>query len=215
MEATRSARIGAVAWMLVPLSLVAEAVAVAATWVDGSAPHDLARNVISDLGAVSCTVIPYPYGDVPVCSPASGMLNIAFVVTGLFMMVGAVLASRLLRPGRSRVAAAVLWVIVGLACVGSAVPLDVDLALHTLLSLPMVLQGPAVWFTADALRERAPRLAGLGRIVAVLAIVGSVMMLAVSMSGWYIGLWQRLSVWPGYLWLGAVGWSLFTARSSR
>ncbi|WP_311199964.1 DUF998 domain-containing protein [Micrococcus lylae] len=122
--------------------------------------------------------------------------------------------SRSAPPGRARTVGVVLWVLVGLACMGSAVPLDVDLSLHTLLSLPMVLQGPAVWFTAAGLRERMPRLAAVGRVIAVVAVVASLTMLAVSVSGWFIGLWQRLSVWPGYLWLGAAGWALFTVRSS-
>lgn len=208
-------RIGAVAWLLVPLYLVAEFVAIGAVWSTGPAPHDPLRNVISDLGAAGCTTIPYPYGDVPVCSPASGLLNAAFIVTGLLMVLGAVCTARALRPGRAHTVGVALWVLVGLACMGSAVPLDVDLSLHTLLSLPMVLQGPAVWFTASGLRDRMPRLAAVGRVVAVVAVVASLTMLAVSVSGWFIGLWQRLSVWPGYLWLGAVGWSLLTVRPSR
>lgn len=120
-----------------------------------------------------------------------------------------------LRPGARRRIGVVLWVVVGLAAIGSAVPLDVDLGLHTLLSLPMILQGPALWFTAGGLADRAPALARTGRIIAVVAVLASIAMLAVSMSGWYIGLWQRLSVWPGYVWLSCVGWALLRGNESE
>lgn len=211
-QARASAGLGALAWAAVPLYLVAELVAIVAVRVRDAAPYDPLRNVISDLGAAGCTTIAYPYGEVPVCSPASLVINLAFVACGVLVIAGAVFTAQTLRPGRGRRIGMWLWIVVGLAAIGSAVPLDVDLALHTALSLPMVLQGAAMWATAGALGERAPTLARWGRLLGLVSLAAAAAMLAVSMSGWYIGLWQRLSVWPGYLWLGVVGWVLWRVR---
>lgn len=215
MEHPSAHRLGALAWLLVPIYFVAEAIGVAAIAMTGSAPYSLVDNVISDLGAATCTSIPYPYGDTPVCSPAHLVVGIGFALTGLLITAGALALGAAARPRLLGRAALVLWVIVGLACVGSAVPLDVNLTAHTLLSLPMVLQGPALWCTAGSLRHTAPHLARIGRILAAVTVIGSVAMPAVSISGTWIGLWQRLSVWPGYAWLGAIGLRLVRTRSPR
>lgn len=85
--AERRSRIGAAAWLLVPLCLLTEAVGIAVIWATGSAPYSPLQNVISDLGAAGCTTIPYPYGDTPVCSPAGWLVNAGFVLSGLLMIV--------------------------------------------------------------------------------------------------------------------------------
>ncbi|GMA41951.1 hypothetical protein GCM10025883_39960 [Mobilicoccus caccae] len=59
------ARIAAALLLIQPLYIVCELI-VAATV---AAPYSLRDNMISDLGAVSCTQIAYPAGPVEVCSP--------------------------------------------------------------------------------------------------------------------------------------------------
>lgn len=187
----------------------------AAIWLTDSAPYNPLHNVISDLGAHTCTTIPYPYGDVPVCSPLSWVVNLGFILCGALMILGSLLLAPLLGTKRVQRAQAWLWCIVGVAAIGAAIPLDVNLLAHSVISLPMVLQGPAIWVTSNGLAHRMPRTAAWGKAVAVVAVCASLAMLLVSMSGTYIGFIQRLSVWPGYAWLGWVGWRLLAEEAPR
>ena len=50
-------------------------------------PYSLRDNMISDLGAVSCTQIAYPAGPVEVCSPWNPLLNGAFIAFGLITCI--------------------------------------------------------------------------------------------------------------------------------
>lgn len=112
--------VGVWMWLVQPLYLVLELAAVAAF----RAPYSLLANTISDLGSTTCTTIAYPLGPVPVCSPAHGLVNAAFVVFGLLTGVGAVLLRPRLPPGRLVAAATVLWVVAGVSSVATGlVPL--------------------------------------------------------------------------------------------
>lgn len=206
---------GATAWGAVPVCLITELIGMAAVWVTDSAPYNPLHNVISDLGARSCTTVPYPYGDVPVCSPLSLVVNLGFILCGALMILGSLLLAPLLGTKRVQRGQAWLWGIVGVAAIGAAIPLDVSLLAHSAISLPMVLQGPAIWVTSNGLVRRMPRTAACGKGIAVVAVCASLAMLLVSMSGTYIGFIQRLSVWPGYAWLGWVGWSLLVQEMPR
>ncbi|MER7169696.1 DUF998 domain-containing protein, partial [Micromonospora sp. NPDC000207] len=116
-------RLGVVAWLVQPLYLVAEIVTATAVGV----PYSFVDNTISDLGASACTTVAYPFGDVAVCSPWHLVLNTAFVVTGVLMVVGALLVRHPVAGGWVRW----LWVVAGLSSVGTGlVPLDRDLDLQ-------------------------------------------------------------------------------------
>ncbi len=202
------ARAAAVLLLIQPSYIVCELLVAAAV----AAPYSLRDHTISDLAAVSCTQIAYPAGPVAVCSPWHPLLNGAFIGFGLALAIGALLLPHAWRPGRLGVAAVALWVVSGLSSIGTGlVPLDVDLELHTLVSLPVFLAQPvALLLHGLALRGRP--LAVWALVVAVLSAVGTVGLFAVTMQATWHGAFERLALWPAYVWLGAFGWRVLRER---
>lgn len=199
--------LAAVLLLVQPLYVIVELLVARAS----SAPYSLRDNTISDLAAVSCTQIPYPAGPVPVCSPGHPWLNGAFIGFGLALVVGALLLPRAWRPGRLGSVAVGCWVASGLSSIATGlVPLDVDLELHTLVSLPVFLaQSVALVLHGLALRG-----SGLGRwavVTGVASAVGMVGLFAVTMAATWHGAFERLALWPAYLWLGAFGLAVLQA----
>ena len=204
-------RIAAVLMLVQPLYIVCELLVAAAV----ATPYSLRDNMISDLGAVSCTQIAYPAGPVEVCSPWNPLLNGAFIAFGLALIVGAVLLPRAWRPGRLGAAAAWCWVVAGASSIGTGlVPLDVDLELHSLVSLPVFLAQPvALLLQGLALRGRA--LGTCALVTAAVSLVGTIGLFAVTMLATWGGLFERVSLWPAYLWLGALGALALRRRETR
>ncbi len=202
------ARIAAVLLLIQPLYIVCELI-VAATV---AAPYSLRDNMISDLGAVSCTQIAYPAGPVEVCSPWNPLLNGAFIAFGVALAVGALLLPRAWRPGGLGAAAVCCWVISGLSSIGTGlVPLDVDLELHSLVSLPVFL-GQPVALLLHGLALRGRPLATWAFVTAALSLVGTIGLFAVTLMATWGGFFERLSLWPAYLWLGVLGALLLRHR---
>jgi hypothetical membrane protein len=75
--------IGPAMWMLSVQYFIIQIV-VARDW---PMPYSIANNVISDLGNTQCGTFSGRY----VCSPLHGLMNISFVVLGLFMAFGSLL----------------------------------------------------------------------------------------------------------------------------
>ena len=204
-------RIAAVLMLVQPLYIVCELLVTAAV----ATPYSLRDNMISDLGAVSCTQIAYPAGPVEVCSPWNPLLNGAFIAFGLALIVGALLLPRAWRPGRLGVAAVCCWVVAGASSIGTGlVPLDVDLELHSLVSLPVFLAQPvALLLHGLALRGRA--LGTWALATAAVSLIGTIGLFAVTMLATWGGLFERVSLWPAYLWLGVFGALALRRRDAR
>lgn len=196
---TGAVTLGVVLWLVQPLSIVVELVAAALS----RAPYSLRDNTISDLGATTCTTIPYPAQDVAVCSPAHALVNGSFVVLGLAMAVGALLLrSRL--PGRPATAATVVWVVAGLSSVGSGLtPLDRQLELHALVSVPAILLcGVATALTGVSLAAADRRWHGLTAAGVVSVCCGALMLVRLEVADG--GLLERAALWPSFLALALV-----------
>src|SRR5699024_2641550 len=119
--------------------ILAELLTVAAV----TAPYSLLNNTISDLGATTCTTIDYTVGPVFVCSPWHLLVNDAFIVFGVLMVLGVYLVRGWFQPGSVVIAAVVLWIVAGLSSIGTGLaPLDQALAVHAVVSLPVVLAQP-------------------------------------------------------------------------
>lgn len=191
--------------LLSPLAIVAELAVAAAVWASGSAPYDLVANTMSDLGATTCTIVDYPHGAVPVCSPWHGFMNASFAVLGLALAAGMVLLRPALPRRRLVDAAIACWVVAGLSSVGTAlVPLDVDLELHVLVSAPAFLAQPvALALTGWAVRARHPRLGRWGVALGVVCLVAGALVFGLvwSEAG---GLLERVALWPGFVWPAAL-----------
>ena len=198
-----AALVGAVMMGLQPLYLVAE-IAVAGKV---SAPYSWMNNTISDLGATTCTSIEYPFGPVPVCSPWHPLLNGSFVIFGLLLALGGVLLWRWFGSGVLATLSAVLWAISGLSSAATGlVPLDQNLPLHTLVSLPVFVAQPlAMVVTALAIRARHRSLSLLGLGLGSVSLVAAVVFLSNDTSAEFGGLLERLALWPCFPWLPLLG----------
>lgn len=198
---------------LQPVTILCEVVAAAAS----RAPYSFAHNTISDLGATTCTDIAYPFGPVPVCSPLHAVVNGGFVLGGVLLVVGVLAARPLLPRGPMREVGAWALVVAGVSSGATGlVPLDVDVPLHYLVSLPVFVAQPLgllAW--GWALRPEAP--AWLGRVgiaTGLLCLAATVMFLVLEGQPQHLGTLERLALWPALGWFGAVGVAL-TRRVRR
>jgi hypothetical membrane protein len=108
---SRRVQAGAWLWIAAVQFYVVQPV-VAATW---TSPYSLTLNYISDLGSTACVAATANY--VAVCSPWHALMNASFVLVGVTMAGGAVLASPAFLPGRLRTSATALFILAGIGTV--------------------------------------------------------------------------------------------------
>lgn len=192
--AVNPVRIGAVLLLVQPVYILVEVLAA----VRIRTPYDLVSGTISDLGVLGCgPEPPYPGALGPVCSPAGTWLNTAFVLFGVAMMAGVLLARRPLGPGP---VATALWVISGASSVATGfAPVDVAPVAHLLVSTPVFLAQPvALVLSGRTLHDRSAIILGaLSTVAGVVLVLG--------LAGGADGLLERIALWPGFLWLGWAG----------
>lgn len=202
-QVSRARRIAAAGLLIQAVSLPVEIAAM----IGSRAPYSPVHQTISDLAATRCTSIGYPSGPVEVCSPLHAALNASWLVAGLALVLAAIALRRIpvsAGRGRPRLASALL-VVMGVSTVLTGlVPLDVDLVLHSLVSLPAILVGPsavALAIVTWARREWMPA-------ALVLAVLGTGAGIAVvlTLNGFGIlGLLERFAVWTPVIGAGALG----------
>lgn len=197
-------------WLVQPISIFAEFVTAARV----SVRYSFMDNTISDLGASTCGAIDYPFGPVPACSPWHGLMNGSFIAFGLLLAVGALLLRRWLPRGGTATVSVLLWIVSGLSSIGTGlVPLDQDLVLHALVSLPVFVAQPLALITLGvALRRRRLGLAWSALTAGVISAAATVGFLATSDSPDLGGLLERLALWPGYLWVPALALAVLPQR---
>jgi len=103
-----TARVGALAWLLAAQFFIAQ-VAVASAW---TMPFSLKTRYISDLGNTACGPYPNP-SSVIVCSPWHAGMNASFIIVGITMAAGAILARSAFTAGWRRRVAVALFVAAG------------------------------------------------------------------------------------------------------
>lgn len=177
-------------------------------------PYELTRNTISDLGVVGCGTIQAAGGPVRACSPWHAGMNVAFVVIGSLLAVGAVLAARaVLRGPRSGVAGAgmALLLIAGVssAAVGF-VPLDVDGDLHALVATPVFVTQPvALLLLGTVFLSRRRRMLGAVLLGSgAIATTGAILFAVSLATGDVGGLYERVALWPCQVGVAALGWDV-------
>lgn len=165
-----------------------------------TAQYSLLHNTISDLGATTCTTIPYPSQGVLVCSPAHILINGSTVLFGLAMTVGAFLLRPWLPRGATMTTAVVLWSIVGVSSVGAGLtPLDQMINLHALVATPgIVLSGVAMVLTGIALARtwRSPVWWWLVAAGAISTAAGTLLLVRLEVQ--WGGLIERVALWPSF-----------------
>jgi hypothetical protein len=118
--------------------------------------------------------------------------------------------------GAAATTAVVLWVVTGLSSIATGlIPLDRDLDLHALVALPaLVTQSLALLVTGYVLRHRrGPSRATL--LVGAISLAGLVAFFARTGSAELGGLFERLAIWPGYLWLPVLAVVVLRERRSE
>lgn len=206
---------GAVAWVasvvLLPVQLL-----VAWRWPEG---YSVTGNAISDLGVTGCGQFSEQGQQVrDVCSPCNLLFNIAMVLSGALVAIGAVLLhgwwdNRSGRAGTALMAVAGLLV----AIVGFA-PWDIHPGVHDAAALGQAI---AQWLAMGLLAVAAGR--GLFRRLTVATVVvsmaGFVAFLAAlegaEVPGLGFGGAERLSFDTLSVWTALVGATLLTGRTLR
>ncbi|WP_412538556.1 DUF998 domain-containing protein [Longispora sp. K20-0274] len=201
-----SVLVGAGAWALVVQYFVV-LVVVRSAW---STPYSWARNAISDLGAAECGA----FGGRQVCSPWHVAANVSWVITGLLIVVGAVLVRGAFPPGRlPRVGLALIaisgasFVVVGFS------PEDTRAVTHTTAALATIALGEiALVVLGLALRGRRPLVGWTGITFGVVAMIALACMLARVGGHGLFGLWERIAAFPILIWLILCGTWLLGER---
>ena len=198
---------GRAAWTLQPLYVVVEVL----VGLQASADYSFGRSTVSDLGDTACRQV---RGDV-LCSPWHAGMNLAFMWFGCTLVVGALLLGTRLLPGRSGRAAVVAWCVSGVGSVGVGLfPVNEDPTAHGLVALPIFVAQPlAIALMGVSLRSQHPRLSLASYVVAGASVVGAAGfgLLVGDVSG-PIGAFERLALWPGYLWVCVVARTCRTPR---
>jgi hypothetical membrane protein len=177
--------------------------------------YSMARNYLSDLGAVRC-------GGAATCSSLHWVMNGSFVLQGLLIVFGTVLV-RSFFPERLvyRVALA-LFVIAGIGVLEvGMVPQDINLRLHLLGAAANFLGGNLAMILLGLVMIRrsvceAPPLRWRSWITFALGSVGMLATLALAFRGtpswaalgWNAGTVERLAAYPLPLWLTWTGWRI-------
>ncbi len=204
--------VGALLWAAQPLCILVELVVVSHV----RTPYSLVDSTISEAQAVSCTTITYAFGQVPVCSPLGWLLNVTTVVSGLAVLVGALLLHSSLPIHRTRIGVTLAAVLSGLSLIGTGlVPVDLDLNLHVVVALPQFVTFPLMLillFVAMRTLSRPVTLTAL--VAASLCIGGTVAYFALLAEPHGGGLLERVALWPFWLALLPIGMTLLRRPTS-
>lgn len=191
--------LGAVLWTLQPLYILAEVL----IGLRASADYTFAGSTVSDLGNTACRQV---RGDV-LCSPWHAGMNATFIWFGCTLALGALLFGSQHLRGRAGIASVVLWCVSGLGSIGVGLfPVNEDPTIHGIVALPIFAAQPiALLMMGLSLRTSRPGLAAATHVVAVASAIGAVGFgVLVGSDASTIGAFERLALWPGYLWVSVV-----------
>jgi hypothetical membrane protein len=212
VSADRQVAVGGACWALTVVFFVGQAVVQAASTV----PYSLTGNYISDLGNTACGPFTVAAYHADVCSPLHGVMNAAFVVTGLLTLAGAIGTWRAWPRRRLTTVGLILLVLAGAGEVVVGLrPENVNIGLHGLgavfgiggANVGVLLLGVGVW--------RAERWTAIFSLVVGAVGLASFLLLGSAPSlGLGIGLVERLAGYPVVLWLIVMGGFLLRAATT-
>lgn len=189
---SRSARLGAVVFLLRPTYIATEFVTAAAT----TGGYSFVSDSVSKLGEVGCADA--------YCSPRHEVMNGSFMGYGVLLAGGALLLARPLGPWVTG-----LLVVSGISSYATGLaPLDQDAVLHTLAATPLFVGQPlALLLLAARVRTEKPRLSqALFATGAVTAAAAAGFVLSGDERA--AGALERLALWPVLLGLAGFAWGL-------
>lgn len=208
----RALALGALAWAL-SLQFFLMQAAVQSAW---TTPFSLKHNFISDLGNTVCA--PYPPGSQQfVCSPWHAAMNASFILLGLLMTAGAVLARRAFPRGWMATLGLGLVALAGpgLVLVG-LFPENESIRPHFAgATLQFVSGNLGLIVLGAALARAGGRRATAAATVAAgfAGLVATVLFVEEAYLGIGIGGMERVAVYPLPLWLTVAG--TYLLRSKR
>ncbi|MFC6018794.1 DUF998 domain-containing protein [Plantactinospora solaniradicis] len=205
MDLSRTARIGALCWIVAAPLFLAANVIVGLRWT--RPPFSWAEHNISDLGNVSCGVWDTTRPRY-VCSPWHDAMNASVLLTALLLAAGTVLTWRVAGSGRRVRAAQSLLLLAALGYALAAVfPADVDENAHVLGALLIMGLGNLGLLLAAL----APHATTLGRLraltlpMALIALAGTTLFFTQHGLGIGVGGMERVAVFPLPVWACCVG----------
>lgn len=196
---TRVRTIPATTWLLQGFYVVAEVM----IGLQAAAGYSFTDDTISDLGATT--------------SPGHGAMNAVFVVFGCSLALGAWLLRDSRPPGRLATASLALWIVSGASSVAVGLtPVDLHPGLHGGVAVWVFVAQPlALVLLGLSLRERCGRFGAATVAVGVASFIGSLGFLVLLDADQGAGAFERLALWPGYLWVTVIAWSARIASQQR
>ncbi|GGP16477.1 DUF998 domain-containing protein [Oceanobacillus neutriphilus] len=206
-----SVLIGLISWIALSAYFIIEAIVIRAT----AAPYSFLNQPMSDLGVTACGTDTYLLASYTICSPYHWLMNWTFFLTGLFILIGAVLLSPLWPKVRSAKIANILIGVFGVSyAISGIIPADIDFYWHTLTALPgMVVQIPAMILISIAIHKKMPRIFWwtiICTIVTTAALLS--LFLQPVFTGLPGGLLQRILYASVYIWLTGTAIGLWSRR---
>ncbi|MDT4969004.1 MAG: hypothetical protein QOJ64_3741 [Acidobacteriota bacterium] len=160
--------IAGIIWMCAAQFFVAQLVA-QSRW---TSPFSLATNFISDLGNTTCGLYPQVAGAY-VCSPWHALMNMSFVLQGVIILVGAVLARPAFSGQRWAAAAFVLLAVTALGIAGVGLfPEDVNNGAHVINAGTQFITGNAAIIVVGVAAHRINRWCAYAIVSTTLGIIG-------------------------------------------
>ncbi|MFI8260730.1 MULTISPECIES: DUF998 domain-containing protein [unclassified Streptomyces] len=204
-----AARIGGLVWLASAVQ-TASVSAVAAVRLHSL---DLARDMVSTLGAADCGAMKGRW----VCSPLSTTVNLSWALAGVGLGAGVLLVRPLLRPGRRRSLAVALVLLAAAGTVlVAASPYDARPVPHYAGAFVALLCGNlAVAVLAPLLSGTGalPRWWGrCGRAIGCLGLAAGVCFGTGLHAHAFQGGFERMAIWPLVLWVLASGLRLARHR---
>jgi len=195
-----AALLGGLAWLLSLVYFLVQAVGQAAF----TPAYSLLDDRISDLGNTACGPwLTHAYA----CSPLHAWMNAAFIVTGVLLVLGAVLTWREWPARRLSVAGLVCVILAGLGyiVVGLA-PENVAIGLHLLGATNLLTSNLALLLFGLATRRDGTWPGGLALVCATIGFAGLLVgPLLVAMTGHGGGFSERLALYPLIVWVILAG----------
>jgi hypothetical membrane protein len=147
-----------------------------------------------------------------VCSPLHAVMNASFVLTGVLVILGALLLWKYWPTGWLADAATILWIMLGFGkiLVGLA-PENTNIGLHLVGCLNVQLGALAILLLSLVLVRSDPRLSRVGIALAAVGLFGTVLGTVGEYAGpaLYLGIgsggMQRVATYPSVIWLLVVG----------
>jgi hypothetical protein len=198
-------------WAIAALQYAVTHVVAASAWTFPR--YNWLQNDTSNLANTQCGFFAGPNSaSTYVCSPLHDVVNASFVLTGVLVIVGALLLWRFWPTGWLTDTAMVLWILLGFGkiLVGLA-PENTNIGLHMMGSLNVPLGSIAVLLLSLLISRRDLWLGLAGMALGLVGLVGTVLSTVGEYAGpaLYLGLgaggMDRVAAYPAILWLLGAG----------